>query len=173
MHRVFDALSRLLAPILVYTADEAWNSHSLFISFFIFIFIIPSIHTELSPPPIRPPRRTLEAEIEAWLKLRAVVAQSWNPLASKTHRQRPRSRGDRGNRRPSATRILLTRKDELEEFIILSDLALISGAETKSSLTRTAHANAALLAPPPTVGLNPTHPNYATVARAWSRKPDP
>jgi isoleucyl-tRNA synthetase len=154
MHRVFDALTRLLAPILVYTADEAWE--------FSHVSSSSSIHIETFPtadPALRD--ESLEAEIESWLKLRAVVAQSVEPA---------RQQKLIGNALEAtvtleiadATQLtsLLIRKEELEEFIILSDLTLHSGLETKSSLTRTAHKKCSRCWRfRPTVGLNIAHPD--------------
>ncbi len=157
MHRVFDSLARLLAPILVYTADESWefspNPSSSSAS--------RSIHTELFPiadPSLRDEK--LESEIDSWLKLRAVVAQSVEPA---------RQQKLIGNALEAAITLevadpaqltsLQARKDELEEFIILSDLTLTPSSETKSSLTRTTHKKCARCWRfRPTVGLHPTHP---------------
>ena len=70
MHRVFDALTRLLAPILAFTADEAWE----------FSGKPASVHLETFPEPDAALRDTaLEARIDEWLKLRAVIAQSIEP----------------------------------------------------------------------------------------------
>jgi isoleucyl-tRNA synthetase len=160
MHRVFDALSRLLAPILVYTADEAWEFSPPSSSFSSSSSSSRSIHIETFPsadPALRD--EPLEAEIESWLKLRAVVAQSVEPA---------RQQKLIGNALEAAVTVdiadpaqlasLLTRKDELEEFIILSDLTLTSGPETKSNLTRTAYTKCSRCWRfRPTVGLNTAH----------------
>src|SRR5690606_7795495 len=71
MHTVFGALARLLAPILVYTADEAWefagNPKG-------------SVHLEELPQPDAAwSDAELEARFEQYLALRGVVAQAIEP----------------------------------------------------------------------------------------------
>ena len=151
MARVFDAVTRLLAPILAYTADEAWE----------FAGHPRSVHVELLPevdPALRNP--PLEEEIESWLKLRAAVAQ-----AVELARQEKLI----GNALEAAVTLEIAspteltalhgRKDELEEFIILSDLTLIAGPETRAHLVRTAHAKCARCwRHRPSVGAHAAHP---------------
>jgi isoleucyl-tRNA synthetase len=151
MAQVFDAVTRLLAPILVYTADEAWEfaGHSQ------------SVHVETFPEvnaALRNPE--LEEEIETWLKLRAVTAQSVESA---------RQQKLVGNALEAAVTLeiaapteltaLQARKDELEEFIILSDLTLVAGPENKAHLVRTSHAKCARCwRHRPTVGKNAAQP---------------
>ena len=120
-----------------------------------------SIHVEHFPtadPALRDEK--LEAEIESWLKLRAVVAQSVEPA---------RQQKLIGNALEAAITLeiadaaqlaaLQTRKDEVEEFIIVSDLTLVAGAESKSSLIRTAHSKCSRCWRfRPSVGLTIAHP---------------
>ncbi|HWB58941.1 MAG TPA: class I tRNA ligase family protein, partial [Chthoniobacteraceae bacterium] len=135
MQRVFDALARLLAPILAYTADEAWE----------FARKPASIHLETFPeadPSLRD--AALETEIAEWLQLRGVIAQSVEPA---------RQQKLIGNALEAAVTLeiadakqlesLKGREVELEEFLILSDLTLAAGAETKSNLVRTPHKKCA------------------------------
>jgi isoleucyl-tRNA synthetase len=135
MHRVFDALARLLAPILAFTADEAWE----------FSGKTASIHLETFPQVDGSLRDTaLETEIAEWLKLRGVVAQSVEPA---------RQQKLIGNALEGAITLEISdakqleslkgRESELEEFLILSDLTLVTGGETKSTLVRTAHKKCA------------------------------
>ena len=148
MARVFDALTRLLAPILVFTADEAWQfaGHS------------GSVHLALLPeadPSLRDEKA--EAEIEEWLKLRAVIAQAVEPA---------RQAKLIGNALEAAITLevpdpaaLAAHKEEMEEFIILSDLTIVAGSEAKASLVRTSHAKCARCwRHRPSVGANAAHP---------------
>ena len=135
MHRVFDALTRLLAPILAYTADEAWE----------FSGRAASVHLETFPEPdgdLRDP--ALETTIDQWLKLRAVIAQSVEPA---------RQQKLIGNALEAAVTLevadpkllesLQASAQEVEEFFILSDLTFVAGPETKSNLVRTPHKKCA------------------------------
>ena len=135
MHRVFDVLSRLLAPILAFTADEAWE----------FSGRTTSVHLETFPEADDSLRdAALETEIAEWWKLRAIIAQSVE-LA--------RQQKLVGNALEAAITLEISdpkqlaslrgREQELEEFFILSDLTLAAGPETKSSLVRTAHKKCA------------------------------
>jgi isoleucyl-tRNA synthetase len=129
MHQVFDALTRLLAPILAFTADEAWE----------FSGHADSVHLETFPKADASQRdEALENTISEWLKLRGVIAQSVEPA---------RQQKLVGNALEAAvtlevadTKLLESmkgREAELEEFFILSDLTVASGSETKSTLVRT------------------------------------
>jgi len=123
-------VSALLAPILAFTADEAWE----------FAGHERSIHLELFPladDSARDP--AAETEVELLLKLRAVIAQAVEPArqqklignaleASVTLRLSDASQYER----------LRGLQAEIEEFFIVSDLRLELGAETSASLTRTA-----------------------------------
>jgi isoleucyl-tRNA synthetase len=128
MRETFQSLSALLAPILAFTTDEAWE----------FAGHEDSVHLEFFP---LPGARDLEAEaeIEMLLKLRAVIAQAIEPArqqklignaleASVTLRLAD----------PAEFERLSGRQAELEEFFILSELRLEPGEETSASLTRTA-----------------------------------
>jgi isoleucyl-tRNA synthetase len=129
MREAFEAVSALLAPILAFTSDEAWE----------FAGHAQSIHLELFPAPNESARDTAaEAGIEELLKLRAVIAQAIEParqqklignaleasvtlqIADSAQLQRLQSLGS-----------------ELEEFFILSELRIEPGPETAASLTRT------------------------------------
>ena len=152
MGRVFDAVTRLLAPILAFTSDEAWQ----------FAGGSRSIHIEAFPEVDAALRNLeLEEEIEAWLKLRATVAQAVEPA---------RQEKLIGNALEAAVTIelaaptelaaLAARKEELEEFIILSDLTLSIGPETRASLVRTAQGKCARCwRHRPSVGAHSAHPD--------------
>jgi isoleucyl-tRNA synthetase len=130
MREAFEALTALLAPILVFTSDEAWE----------YAGREKSIHVELFPMPNESARDAVaEAEIDELLKLRAVIAQAIEPArqeklignaleASVTLRIADAAQLER----------LQAVGAELEEFFILSELHIEAGPETVASLTRTA-----------------------------------
>ncbi len=152
MHAVFDALARLLAPILVYTADEAWE----------YAGASDPIHLESFPqgnPAWLQPE--VEAEVETLLALRGTIAQAVEPA---------RKEKLIGNALeadvtlPLGNPILLGRwkehQAELEEFFILSNLSLEDGEENAPArLTRTAHRKCARCwRHKPEVGSRDDHP---------------
>ena len=148
---VFDALARLLAPILAFTADEAWE-----------YFGKPtSIHLELFPEPNAELRdEALEAHFEQLLKLRGAIGQAVEAA---------RAEKLIGNALEGAValqisdetlfRQLQTREAELEELFILSDLTLIASDETSARVVRTARTKCARCwRHRETVGDNAAHP---------------
>jgi len=135
MARVLEALAQLLAPILAFTADEAWS----------FAGKSGSVHLETFPqadPALRDP--ALEAQIEQLLKLRGTIAQAVEA-----------ARGEKliGNALEGAVTLqvadetlfkqLQSREAELEELFILSDLTLIASDETSARVVRTARTKCA------------------------------
>jgi isoleucyl-tRNA synthetase len=128
MREAFQAVSALLAPILAFTTDEAWESagHA------------DSIHLELFPQPgMRDPEA--EGQIELLLKLRGVIAQAIEParqqklIGNALEANVTLRIGD-----PTEFMRLRAIQAELEEFFILSELQIEPGSETSASLTRTA-----------------------------------
>ena len=130
MHQIFGALTRLLAPILVFTAEEAWG------------FFQPgsSVHLELLPEPDENHRHDPVAEeVRTWLDVRAKIAQAveaatkagriGKPLEAKVLLQAP----------PSAAPQLRARLPELEEFLILSHLEILDGADWLVTVEKTPH----------------------------------
>ncbi len=151
MRRLFDALARLLAPILAFTADEAWE----------FFDSAGSVHLKVFPD-ADDALRNEEAErlVADWLKLRALVAQSVEAA---------RQRKEIGNALEGAVsleisdaesaRAAVERLEELEEFIILSELKVTAGAETRATLVPSKKARCSRCwRHRPTVGLQPAHP---------------
>ncbi len=129
MHRVFEDLSRLLAPILAFTADEAWESAGR----------KTSVHLETFPLPDPALRDVaLEAHIDKLLSLRAVIAQAIEPA---------RQAKEIGNALEGTVTLQLAdealvaelkgKDAELEEFFILSDLTISAAAETGARVIRT------------------------------------
>ena len=91
MRQIFEALCRLLAPILVFTAEEAWG----------YLGDGGSVHLQFFPEPQATLRdSSVREDIEELLKLRGVIGQAVEKGApGKTDRQRARSRGRSALRR--------------------------------------------------------------------------
>src|SRR5256714_2795585 len=116
MHEIFDALCRLLAPILVFTAEEAWG----------YLAAASSVHLNTFPagtPDFRNP--DAHDRVTQLLNLRAVIGQAI---------ERARQEKLIGNALEAAVTLTCDQgiiggipKEELEEFFILSDLTLQSG----------------------------------------------
>ncbi|MEY2512572.1 MAG: isoleucyl-tRNA synthetase [Verrucomicrobiota bacterium] len=132
MHRIFDALCRLLAPILVFTADEAWG----------YLGGSDSVHVrtfpEESPDSLHPEARERVAHL---LDLRGLIGQAV---------ERARQEKLIGNALEAAVTltcdeatIAAVPKEEMEEFFILSDLTLQPGKEPGASISKTAHQKCA------------------------------
>jgi isoleucyl-tRNA synthetase len=128
MYRVFDRLTRLLAPILVFTADEAWG----------YFRTENSIHLEQFPEPDSTQLdNDAVQDVEALLRARHVVS-----LALETARQQKLI----GNNLEAKVQLSLPVDDRLhrlklediEEFLILSHLDLSVGeGEPTASASRT------------------------------------
>jgi isoleucyl-tRNA synthetase len=154
MRQAFEALARLLAPILAFTADEAWEyCHGA----------ESSVHLELFPE-VDPTWENAEIarEVAQWLELRGIIAQKveearkekliGNALEASVVLEiaDPKLRQSLGARVP-----------ELEEFFILSELTITEGNElgARASLTRVAHAKCARCwRHRPSVGADAAHP---------------
>jgi isoleucyl-tRNA synthetase len=151
MHQVFDALARLLAPVLAFTAEEAWS----------FFSKDGSVHTQLLPEKNESlVDVALMQRVDKLLELRGVIAQAV---------EKARQEKVIGNALEAAVVLQLADTgllnslegniSELEEFFILSGLELSSGAQTSASLTRTAHHKCARCwRHRPSVGESKAHP---------------
>ncbi|PYI78030.1 MAG: isoleucine--tRNA ligase, partial [Verrucomicrobia bacterium] len=169
MHKIFDALCRLLAPVLVFTSEEAWshrnrerngakqnevgasrgktlNAAQLDPS------TRPgsaqdervpySVHLELFPETEESMRDALLSErIDQLLRLRGVIGQAL---------EKARQEKLIGN--SLEARVILTcdrklvaeiSKEELEEFFILSDLVIKQGSEASATVEKTPYAKCA------------------------------
>jgi isoleucyl-tRNA synthetase len=126
MRQIFEALCRLLAPILVFTAEEAWG----------YLGGKDSIHLELFPEPQDNLRDAkLREQVEGLLKLRGVIGQAV---------EKARQEKLIGNALEAAVVLqcdecfaTAIRREELEEFFILSDLTLKPAKEPGASITLT------------------------------------
>jgi len=132
MHRLFDSLCRLLAPIMVFTADEAWGY--LGDSTSVHLQVFPEQNAELRNP-------TAEKQVAQLLNLRAVIGQAVE-----------RARQDKliGNALEAAVvlhcdqeAISSIANEELEEFFILSELRIEPGKEPSALISKTTRAKCA------------------------------
>src|SRR6184192_3674473 len=147
MHKIFDALCRLLAPILAFTAEEAWRHSGAG----------GSVHLlELSKTQDR--HDGANAQIAELLKLRGVIGQAI---------EHARQEKLIGNALEAAV-VLFSDSDvtskideeELEEFFILSDLTVHQGKEPSASVTKTSYKKCARCWRHRTaVGASKTHPD--------------
>jgi isoleucyl-tRNA synthetase len=148
MHRIFDALCRLLAPILVFTAEEAWG----------YLGATNSVHIQTFPieaSGFRNPEAN--RQVEQLLNLRSVIGQTVE-----------RARQDKliGNALEAAVTLTCDEaavagvpQEELEEFFILSDLTLQSGKGPVASIAKTPHQKCARCwRHRPSVGKSSAHP---------------
>jgi isoleucyl-tRNA synthetase len=132
MHEIFESLCKLLAPVLAFTADEAWrHSHSG-----------ASVHLEEFPSAQDRSRGggTIE-QVDELLKLRGVIGQAIE-----------QARQDKliGNSLEAAV-VLKTDghlataidKEELLEFFIISDLKLEPAKETSATVSKTSYKKCA------------------------------
>ena len=148
MQKIFDALCRLLAPILVFTAEEAWSY--LGVGGSVHLQDFPESDQELRDPEIGP-------RVDELLKLRAVIGQ-----AIETARQKKLI----GNALEAAVvlsadeRVIsATPPDELEEFFILSDLELRAAKDPSATISKTTRRKCARCwRHRPYVGVSALHP---------------
>jgi isoleucyl-tRNA synthetase len=149
MHEIFDALCRLLAPILAFTAEEAWR-HSVPTS-------RDSVHLQELPQP-KDRHDEASAQVAELLRLRGVIAQAI---------ERARQEKLIGN--TLEARVVLhsdsdvtekVDREELEEFFIVSDLTIHRAKEASASVTKTPYAKCARCwRHRPTVGTSTAHPD--------------
>jgi isoleucyl-tRNA synthetase len=163
MREIFDALCSLLAPVLVFTAEEAWR-HST---------VVPTGRDDAGQPASTPPATTSVhlqefpgtqgrgrkaiGQVEELLRLRGIVGQAI---------ERARQEKVIGN--TLEARVVLNSdsdvtekipKEELEEFFILSDLTIQQAKEASASVTKTSYKKCARCwRHRPTVGTSKAHP---------------
>src|SRR5437899_4303488 len=147
MHEIFYALCRLLAPILAFTAEEAWR-HSEAGG---------SVHLEEFPQPHHR-HNDASAQVAELLRLRSVIGQAI---------ERARQEKLIGN--TLEARVVLNSdsdvtekidKEELEEFFIVSDLTIHQAKEASVSVTKTPYKKCARCwRHRPTVGTSKAHPD--------------
>ena len=130
MRQIYGALCQLLAPVLVFTAEEAWR-HSQASS---------SVHLEEFPTPQNRGDKASE-QMADLLRLRAVIGQAI---------EKARQEKLIGNALEAAVVLRSDSnvtselsKEELEEFFILSDLKIEQAKEASASVTKTPYAKCA------------------------------
>ncbi|PYK41243.1 MAG: isoleucine--tRNA ligase [Verrucomicrobia bacterium] len=132
MHKIFDALCRLLAPILAFTAEEAWRYSG----------VGASVHLQEFPEPQDRSRDGgTSAQVAELLRLRGVIGQAI---------ERARQEKLIGNALEAAVVLHSDSdvtekidKEELEEFFILSDLTIHQAKEASASVTKTSYGKCA------------------------------
>ena len=148
MREIVETLTKLLAPVLVFTAEEAWG----------YLGEGDSIHLQEFPE--------AKAEWQDWdannavthlLKLRGIIGQAveqarQEKLIGNALEAAVVLRCDTASLQPFS-------REELEEFFILSDLTLEQAEATSASISRTPHAKCARCwRHRSTVGANAAHP---------------
>jgi isoleucyl-tRNA synthetase len=159
MHRIFRALCQLLAPILAFTAEEAWRHSGAGAS----------VHLQEFPLPSRRSARQQDegatggygeatAQVNELLKLRGLIGQAIE-----------QARQDKliGNSLEAAVVLKsntdVTRqidKEELLEFFIISDLVIEQAREASATVVKTCYQKCARCwRHRPTVGASKEHPD--------------
>src|SRR5262245_47869899 len=146
MREIFDALCRLLAPILVFTAEEAWRYWGA-----------KSVHLQEFPQTQARGRQAIK-RVEELLRLRGIIGQAIE------HARQEKVIGN-----TLEARVVLnsdsdvTEKipmEELEEFFILSDLTIQQAKEASASVTKTSYKKCARCwRHRSTVGTSKAHPD--------------
>jgi len=148
MHAIFNALCRLLAPIAVFTAEEAWG----------YLCAPESVHLQLFPEQNAEWRNTqVENQVAQLLSLRGVIGQAV---------ERARQEKLIGNALEAAVVLRCDQEvissiphEQLEEFFILSELKIEPGSEPAALISKTSHAKCARCwRHRPTVGKSVAHP---------------
>ena len=168
MREIFDALCRLLAPVLVFTAEEAWR-HSMAKG-------DGSIHLQDFPQTQDLGRKAID-QVEELLRLRGIIGQAIE------HARQEKVIGN-----TLEARVVLNSdsdvtdkipKEELEEFFILSDLTIHRADQASASVTKTPYKKCARCwRHRPTVGTSKAHPDLcdrceSVVAATESRIDEP
>jgi isoleucyl-tRNA synthetase len=132
MRKILEALTQLLAPILVFTAEEAWG----------FLGRETSVHLQLFPEAVDALRdKSAHEHVAELLKLRGVIGQAI---------EKARQEKLIGNALEAAVTLRCNTKtisevshEDLEEFFILSELKLESAAETSAAVAKTGYKKCA------------------------------
>ncbi len=162
MREILDALCRLLAPVLVFTAEEAWQHSAVAGVGDAGHLRSPtraalSVHLEEFPKAQDHGRQAID-QVEELLKLRGVIGQAieqarQEKLIGNTLEARVVLNSD------SAITEQIP-KEELEEFFILSDLTIQQAKEASASVTKTHYQKCARCwRHRSTVGASKAHPD--------------
>jgi isoleucyl-tRNA synthetase len=146
IREVFDALCTLLAPVLVFTAEEAWRYSAA-----------TSVHLQEFPQTQSRGRKAIE-QVDELLRLRGIIGQAIE------HARQEKVIGN-----TLEARVVLNSdsdvtekipKEELEEFFILSDLTIEQAKQASVSVTKTPYKKCARCwRHRPTVGASKAHPD--------------
>jgi isoleucyl-tRNA synthetase len=146
MREIFDALCSLLAPVLVFTAEEAWRRSAT-----------ASVHLQEFPQTQGRGRKAIE-QVEELLRLRGIIGQAVE------HARQEKLIGN-----TLEARVVLNSdsdvtekipREELEEFFILSDLTIQQAKEASASVTKTPYKKCARCwRHRPSVGTSKAHPD--------------
>jgi len=161
MHKIFDALCRLLAPVLVFTAEEAWayavagvgdaGPPATAATNSVHLQLFPDCQTGASDDVVR-------QQIEQLLRLRGVIGQAL---------EKARQEKLIGNSLEARVILKCDRKaigsvskEELEEFFILSDLIIEDAPEASAIVEKTPYRKCARCwRHRETVGQSTAHPD--------------
>jgi isoleucyl-tRNA synthetase len=164
MHEVFGALCRLLAPVLVFTAEEAWR-HSAMVPTSRDdagqprspMLATASVHLQ-ELPHARGRGHEASGQIQELLRLRGVIGHAvegarQEKLIGNTLEARVVLNSDFDVTKGIA-------KEELEEFFIVSDLTVHQAKEASASVTKTSYKKCARCwRHRPSVGTSEAHPD--------------
>ncbi|MDQ6808937.1 MAG: class I tRNA ligase family protein, partial [Verrucomicrobiota bacterium] len=126
MHQIFETLTKLLAPILVFTADEAWS----------YLGRGGSVHLQEFPVANEASRDPgADHAVQELLRLRGVIGQAveqarQDKMIGNALEAAVVLRGDTASIREMP-------KEEIEEFFILSELTLEQSDTTSAFITKT------------------------------------
>lgn len=132
MFACFNALSRLLAPVLAFTADEAWESAGL----------SGSVHEAVFPEPVPTIEdAALAAEMEGWLKIRAAVyAKGIEPARQAKTLAKSLEASVKLGLPADLFGGCEAALAELEEFLIVGSVSLYRAAEIEVAVERSGNA---------------------------------
>jgi isoleucyl-tRNA synthetase len=152
MHLCLDAVTRFLAPILVFTADEAWE----------FAGCPESVHLQTFPEVDAKLRdEALEQKVDAWLKLRGVIyQQAIEPARQAKTIAKSLEAAVTLELPDEQLGGLEAARSEVEEFFIISELQLSAAPEVKATLRKSSHVGCARCwRYLPSVGQDAAHPD--------------
>jgi len=157
MHKTFDALCRLLAPVLAFTAEEAWRHSGSGASIHLLEFPLPR-RSQTEAGQMKDRQHEVSDQVLELLKLRGVIGQAI---------ERARQEKLIGNALEAAVVLksnseVTTKidKEELAEFFILSDLTVEQAKEASASITKTSFLKCARCwRHRPMVGKSEAHPD--------------
>ena len=145
MHEIFDALCRLLAPVLVFTAEEAWSYTVAGVGDAgprSATAATNSVHVQLFPEIGEGVRdASVNQQIDQLLRLRGVIGQALEK--SRQEKLIGNSLEARVTLKCDRKTLGSASKEELEEFFILSDLIIEDADEVSASVEKTPYAKCA------------------------------